>query len=192
VYCGDCEYAQSQNQTGDPVNTHTGSMSLPVEDLGFSTTSGALSFERTYISSAMARYISPLGYGWSHNQDIRLIFSSEPGGIPGYVYFKSPSGNLYRFWVSGDGRYFPFAGITSTLTKNSGKPVTYTLLDQSQNQYVFDQQGKLATRADAFGNTLGTDPRYLQRLAFINYARDCIVRILAIYYWRNMEFPKGA
>jgi hypothetical protein len=32
----------------------------------------------------------------------------------------------------------------------------------------------------------------LQRLAFINYARDCIVRILAIYYWRNMEFPKGA
>jgi hypothetical protein len=60
VYCGDCEYGQSQNQTGDPVNTHNCSMSLPVEDLGFPTTRGTLSFVRNNISPAMVRYISHL------------------------------------------------------------------------------------------------------------------------------------
>jgi RHS repeat-associated protein len=152
TYCNGCDYGQAQNHVGDPVNTYTGAMSLPVMDLSFPTSAGPLSFERIYVSSATARFVSPLGFGWTHNQDIRLIFSSDLGGLPGFVYFKNPSGNLYRFWDYGDGHYSPYAGIASTLTRNAGTPVTYTLRDQDQNQYIFNEQGLLTTWTDAFGN----------------------------------------
>ena len=46
---------------------------------------------------------SPLGktrpssssYGWTHNQDIRLVFPTDPIGKAGYVLFKDQSGNMY-------------------------------------------------------------------------------------------------
>jgi RHS repeat-associated protein len=147
--CGDA--CGAQGTVGDPVNTATGSISYPTKDLIFATSAGVLSFERFYISSAVGKYTSPLGYGWTHNQDIRLIFSTSPGGVPGFVLFKDSNGNIYRFWDTGDGRYIPYAGVTASLTKNGSTPVTYTLLDQKQNQYLFNAQGIIQSKTDPEG-----------------------------------------
>jgi RHS repeat-associated protein len=147
--CGDA--CGAQGSVGDPINTATGSMSYPTRDLSIATSAGLLSFERVYVSSAAGMYTSPLGYGWTHSQDIRLIFSTSPGGVPGFVLFKDPSGNIYRFWDSGDGRYIPYAGVTAVLTKNGGSPVTYTLRDQKQNQYLFNAQGLIQSKTDPEG-----------------------------------------
>jgi YD repeat-containing protein len=150
VNCKGCSpYNSTQSFAADPVNTHTGTMSYPVKDMELSTGAGTLSFSHTYISSEINRFTSPLGVGWVHNQDIRLIFPSA--NEPPYVLFKDHSGNLYRFQDMGDGSYAPYAGITSTLVKNSGNPVTYTLKDQSQNVYLFDLDGKLLSLTDANG-----------------------------------------
>ena len=73
---------------------------------------------------------------------------------PGFVQFKDPSGNLYRFWDTGEGTYVPYAGYTASLTKNTGTPVTYTLQDQARNVYTFDESGKVTTLVNSVGQTL--------------------------------------
>ena len=133
----------------DPVNTHTGAFFYPVNLFSIPASAGSLDFTATYISSARSNYSSPLGYGWSHNQNMRLIFSSQSGGQQGFVLFKHSSGNIYKFWDSGYGRYAPYSGLTSTLTKNNTSPVTYTVKDQSQNKYLFDVNGNLISYTNA-------------------------------------------
>ena len=149
---GGCYYGQSQGFAADPINTRTGALSYSVDDLEVSTGAGPLSFRRTYISSLTDKFTSPLGYGWTHNQDLRLIFPTTTD--PGFVKFKDPSGNLYWFWDTGIGRYIPYSGYTASLTKNAGSPVTYTLQDQSLNVYTFDENGKVTSRVNAVGQTL--------------------------------------
>ena len=150
--CKACYYGQSQGRAADQINTRTGALSYPVDDLEISTGAGPLAFRRTYISSLTDQFTSPLGHGWTHNQDIRLIFPAPTD--PGFVKFKDPSGNLYRFWDTGEGTYFPYAGYTASLMKNDGPPVTYTLRDQAQNVYTFDESGKATTFVNSTGQKL--------------------------------------
>lgn len=153
--CNDGCNAESsaQGYIGDPINTNTGAFIYPVAGISLPTSAGDLSFKPTYISSAKNTYTSPIGYGWTHNQDVRLIFSDQTGGIPGFALFKHPSGNLYKFWDSGQGRFTRYGGLTSSLKKNAGTPVTYTIKDQSQNIYLFDANGKLTTFTTSEGKS---------------------------------------
>jgi hypothetical protein len=92
---GGCYYGQAQGWAADPINTNTGTVSFIENDLELSTSAGRLSFGRTYVSSYIDKFSSPLGFGWVHNHDMRLIF---PGANEsGFVRFKDQSGNLYRF-----------------------------------------------------------------------------------------------
>ncbi|HKJ40098.1 MAG TPA: SBBP repeat-containing protein [Anaerolineales bacterium] len=151
---GGCYYGQATGFAADPINTSTGAVSYNVNDLEIPTSAGPLSLKHTYVSSYVDRFTSPLGYGWVHNQDLRLLFPGE--NEPGYVHFKDQSGNLYRFWYAVDPntgveRFTPYAGYTASLVKNSGTPPTYTLTDQSQNIYEFDQDGKVTSFVNATG-----------------------------------------
>jgi YD repeat-containing protein len=143
--CKDCYYGQSQGFFADPINTRTGVMTYPVNDMQISTSAGALNFSHTYISSATSKFTAPLGYGWTHSQDIKLIFPSDPSGVAGFVLFKDTIGNIYRFFDTGQGRFTPYPGYTGALTINSGTPNTYTLRDQSQKEYLFNENGRLLT-----------------------------------------------
>jgi RHS repeat-associated protein/CSLREA domain-containing protein len=156
VNCKACPsaYRDATGWAADPINTRSGALSYSVNDLEVSTGAGPLSFRRTYISSLKDKFTSPLGYGWVHDQDIRLVFSSDLAGVPGFVLFKDSSGNLYRFWDTGTGRYVPYAGYTASLTKNATTPVTYTLRDQAQNVYTFDENGKVKSLVNAVGQKL--------------------------------------
>ncbi len=153
VNCLPCSlYQSTQNFEADPINTRTGSLSYPVKDLEIATSAGPLAFTHTYISSLAGQITAPLGAGWVHNQDIRLIFPAA--NEPGFIKFKDPSGNMYRFWDTGKGRYVAYAGFTSTLVKNAGTPVTYTLQDQAKNVYLFDESGKITTLTNATGQQI--------------------------------------
>ncbi len=146
-----CYYTQTQGFAADPINTNSGVLSYSVNDLELTTSAGALGFRRTYVSSYTDKFTSPLGYGWVHNQDIRLIFPAA--NEPGTLKFKHPSGNLYQFWDTGMGRYVAYPGFTSTLIKNSGTPTIYTLIDQSQNEMTFNQSGRITSLINPTGQT---------------------------------------
>jgi RHS repeat-associated protein len=150
-YCPVSEFA------GDPINTRTGVVSYEENDLKIQTSTGELQFNRTYISSLKDSYTTPLGYGWVHNQDVRLIFPSA--NEPGFVEFKDPSGNIYQFWYAKDAatgaeRFTPYSGYTAALVKNAGSPVTYTLTDQFQMVYSFDAGGKVTTITNPTGHAI--------------------------------------
>ena len=68
-----------------------------------------------YVSQATDKYTGLLGYGWTHNHDIRLIFPTDPGGQAGLVFFKDHSGNMYRFYQNTDGTYTAYTGLNATL-----------------------------------------------------------------------------
>lgn len=154
--CPNCNYGQAQGSVGDPINTNTGVLSYTIKDLELQTSAGLLTFKRIYVSSWTSKFTSPLGNGWVHNQDIRLMF---PGtNQPSFVYFKDPSGNLYQFWyvknnTTGAEAFTPYAGFPASLIQNAGTPVTYTLRDQAQNVYIFDQSGKLVSLTNPSGQT---------------------------------------
>lgn len=150
--CGVSAYSGAQTTIGDPINTFGGGSDLDVVDLSLATSAGDLVFERAHSSSATATYTSLLGYGWTHNHDIRLIFPADPLGEPGNVWFKAHSASQYRFDINADGSYTPYPGVIATLTKNSGPPVTYTLVETGQATYTFDESGKLTTWSDAQGH----------------------------------------
>ncbi len=155
VNCKDCPFSGATGWAADPINTNTGAMSYKENDLEIPTSAGLLSFKRTYVSSYVNRFTAPLGYGWIHNQDMRLIFPET--NEPGFVHFKDQSGNLYRFWDMGTGSYIPYAGYTATLTKNSGPPITYTLTNQAQDVFTFDEDGKITSLTNSTGQVITYD-----------------------------------
>jgi len=146
--------SKSQAWAGRPINTFTGGVDYPVEDLAIPTSAGPLSFDRSYSSLATSLYSTPLGYGWAHNQDIRLILEGDPGGQKGVVWLKAHTANQYAFLINADGSYTATSGVLATLTKQAGPPVTYTLTTEYNTQYSFAADKKLRTWTDAQGHTL--------------------------------------
>lgn len=150
--CVGCPVNNTQGNSGGPINTRTGGYDYTVTDLSFATTAGELNFVRSYASTA-TDLTSNLSPGWTHNQDMRLIFPSDPGGKPGVVLLKSRSANRYSFYINADGTYQAAAGIRATLVRNSGTPVRYMITDSNQNVYTFNESGKIITFANPQGQS---------------------------------------
>jgi RHS repeat-associated protein len=156
IICPECGgYATAINHVAATINTRTGGMSYSVDDLRLPSPSGLLNFKRTYSSAATSIYTSSLGYGWTHNHDMHLVFSDDPNGKPGFVKLKDFSGNFYWFWDVGDGTYIPYAGVTYTLEWNhSTTSPAYIVKDANQNTFLLDSDGRIASRTDINGNTV--------------------------------------
>jgi len=144
---------ETQGSAGDPINTRTGSFDVSFSDISIPTVAGNLVFQRYYSSGTIYLSTQPLGPGWTHNQDTRLIFPSDPGGNPDGILFKAHSLNTYLFLDNGDGTFSPEAGLTSNLVMQVGPPITYTITDQSQHVYTFDEYGKLTLWEDGKGHS---------------------------------------
>lgn len=146
--CIGCSVNNTQGSAGGPINTRTGGYDYTETDLSFVTTAGELSFVRTYSSLALdlSTNLSP---GWTHNQDMRLIFEDDPGGEPGVVLLKSRSANQYSFYEKADGTYEAAPGVRATLVRTSS--TRYTVTDTNQNTYVFDENGRIITFANSQG-----------------------------------------
>jgi len=142
----------SQGHVGDPINTRTGGFDFSWVDLSLPSSAGPLVFERTYASPAINIYTDTLGYGWTHNQDTRLVLPATPGAGQ-VIQFKSHSANQYAFTDNGDGTYTPAFGVAASLTYNA-TTTHYTLTSSDQAVYTFDATGKLLTWTDPQGHTL--------------------------------------
>ena len=122
-------------------------------DLSIPTVACAMTFEHTYASRATTIYTSNLGYGWTHNQDIRLTLPASPGGQPGLVWFKGHSTNQYEFSINTDGSYTPYPGVLAALSYATASN-SYVLTLPNQARYTFDVTGKLTQRSDPAGRVL--------------------------------------
>ncbi len=137
----------ANNYIGDPINTRTGVFSYKTSDIGFLSKAGDLSFQRIYISNNANVNETALGYGWTHNHDIRLIFSQ-----PGFILFKDENANIFRFWDKGNDTFQPYNGVTATLRKNTSPFITYALETPSKTIYVFSSNGRVLSKTDEQGN----------------------------------------
>ena len=150
--------AGTQGVEAGPINTRTGGYDFLATDLSLQTSAGPLAFQRTYSSQTTDLYTDILGPGWTHNHDLRLVFPGDPGGMPGIVLFKATFSNLYRFVDNGDGTYSTYPGILASLVHEDGPPVTFTVVDNAQGRFIFDDQGRIARREDSQGR--GFDYQY--------------------------------
>ncbi|MGH2620385.1 MAG: RHS repeat-associated core domain-containing protein [Anaerolineales bacterium] len=151
--CAFSRQAGTQGPAGDPINTRTGGFDYPVDDLSIPTSAGDLLFQRSYSSLATNVYTTYLGSGWTHNLITELNFPGDPGGVAGRVLFKAHSANTYEFIDHGNGTYSAWPGLGATLVANPGPPITYNLVDDSQNEYTFDASGALLNWEDPQGHT---------------------------------------
>ncbi len=165
-----CPWSSSTNEAiypvGDPINTRTGGVDYTTVDLSFPALGGQMAFQRSYSSLVTSTYTTTLGYGWTHNQDTRLILPTQPGGVSGQVLFKPHNANQLIFYSNPDGTYTPYAGVLGKLISTT-VPAGYQVTASDQSVYNFDTSGHLLTWADAQGhswtysytNTLSAGPR---------------------------------
>ena len=144
-------YDATQGAGGIDVNTNTGGQNYSNDDLSQNSSTGELALQRSYSSIALDRTTEPLGNGWTHNHDIRLIFPGDPDGEEGSVLFKGSASNLYKFSIVSEGIYQPAPGLTISLTRLPGTPVVYIITDSDQRVYTFNEEGKITNWADAQG-----------------------------------------
>ncbi len=156
--CPDEGISSSENQAqgfgGDPINTQTGAFSFGTVDLSVPTRSCNLTFQPGYSSGTIDEGQDGLGYGWTHNHALRLIFPEDPQGMEGFALYQGISGNRFLFKIEDDGSYTPGPGITATLTKHDGPPVTYVIESATQKVLTFNESGAILSRIDAQGNGL--------------------------------------
>jgi RHS repeat-associated protein len=149
--CPWCNPAKAQGYSSDPINSLTGTLDYQARDLTVSTPSGPLSFSRCYASSNPE--VGSLGYGWVHNHDSNLTFPSDPDGQDGVVWFQAHCANRYAFIDNEDGTYSSAPGVSGTMIKNIGPPVSYTIENELGAVYTFNEEGQLLEWADADGRT---------------------------------------
>jgi hypothetical protein len=77
---------------GGEINAFSGNHVYQVEDLGVPVAGGAFSFERTYASQDITATV--LGYGWTHNYAICLVFPDDLGGEDWTTIVNAPDGLL--------------------------------------------------------------------------------------------------
>jgi len=145
------EMNNTQGFGGDPINTQTGTFSFANVDISIPTRSCNLAFQPAYSSAAIDEPNDALGFGWTHNHALKLIFPTDPGGIDDYVLFQEISGNRLLFKIEADGSYIPWLGVTANLTRIEGPPVTYQINTVSQKVLTFDENGLILARIDAQG-----------------------------------------
>jgi len=145
--CPVCNSGQQNNTAGGPINTFSGNYNYQTTDLSLAAVGQPLRFERSYNSQTAAGndeiYTRPLGYGWTHNYDLKLSVSGDR------AIFKAPHGSRTGFTLIG-GEYESDPGVWATLTNGGG---VYTLTAANQETYIFNSDGYLTRHLDPQGNT---------------------------------------
>jgi len=158
-----CSACQAQNQAGGPINTYSGNYNFQQQDISIATLGQSLRFERSYNSGAAELYTTTLGYGWTHNYDIDLVFPDDPGGEADTVILKAPLGSRLRF-TDNDGTYSAWPGVQAAMTREGSDPYTYTITATNQTVYTFsgDEQVSRYMLDDDFesygGHEVAQDP----------------------------------
>lgn len=146
--CPSCSNEQRQNHFGGPINSFSGNYGYQATDFNIATRGQSLRLERSYNSQTADGssdiYTRPLGYGWTHNYDIKLIVRGNR------AIFKAPHGSRMGFTQNG-GIYQADPGVWATLVTSGG---VYTLTAANQEQFIFNSLGNLTAQIDPHGNQI--------------------------------------
>jgi len=141
----------------DPV--HDGELVIQDVDLRFPGHQLDFEFRRTYRSRV--HHLSPLGWGWDHNFNRKIVTSNRCGdvavttGDSGRVAFTQTSTNsAYTIYQPADAVPLTLVKVLNAAdhTKDAWK-----LRDGLGKTYVFDSRGLLASIADSAGNTIAVE-----------------------------------
>lgn len=136
----------------DPVNTATGNYFFSRTDLKVPASGIPFEFSRYYNAQDLTS--GSLGFGWSHNLDVRIyqlnIGNSGNNGED-IVIAKYGDGHTERYQSDGLGGYISQPGIYAQLYLAGG---VYELLTKEDIHYLFDLSGRLSSVKDKKGNTL--------------------------------------
>ncbi len=159
----ECPFCNNQNRVylaGRNINAYSGNYNYQQRS-GQTLSLGLqpLAFEQSYNSLATGANISypvvysnVLGYGWTHNFNVRLVFTPT-GETTNTVMLIAPRGSQMRFTDNGNGSYTPYAGVLVALTRTTTAPYIYTATTNSQYTYVFSDTGQLRFITDPLSQT---------------------------------------
>ncbi len=136
-----------QGSAADPVNPFSGNFTEQFVDLSIPARGFPLSFERSY-NSLDAANTGPLGYGWTHNYNMRLTFTTLYSVTVASLI--GARGSHLNFTRNDDGTFMAMPGVRAQLTQNPDG--TYTAADSHQNRYALDGSGRLTQISDSNGN----------------------------------------
>lgn len=128
----------------DPVQTFTGSYTYERTDLAIPGRGPALHFTRVYNSNDTR--VGPLGQGWTHNYNVRLV---NPGDGTGSVVLVAPQGRSI-YYTNNNGTFTPPQDVYISLVKNADG--TYTATHKDQTVWTFNVRGQLTRITDRYGN----------------------------------------
>lgn len=131
---------------GDPANLVSGGYFYRHVDLAIPARGISLAFTRAYNSQDTS--VGPLGQGWTHSYDVRLLIAS---GSPPQVSVVNEDGNHDIYFQNADGSYSNPPGVYASLVHNGDS--TYTLTRTTHDVLTFDASGRLTSLADQNGNT---------------------------------------
>ncbi|GEM_PF-6097684 len=114
---------------GGPINALTGNYNYQMTDISIPTRGLPLVFERTYNSLMNKNATNSLGYGWTHNYDLKLDFK-----IP-TVTLKMAHGSQLRFRNNGDGSFTAWPGVWASMTQSTAD--SYMVTATNQIRYTF-------------------------------------------------------
>jgi len=134
----------SRNQAfeAEPVNTANGNYTYQHTDLAIPTRGLPLEFTRVYNS--LDPQPGPLGWGWTHNWNLRL---TQPTTDTVVVTFGD--GHAEK-WTWNGTAYDGAPGVFSALVKNGDG--TFDLTQKDQTRYHFAADGRLLWAEDRNGN----------------------------------------
>ena len=143
------EVSNTQGWHGDPINSRNGNLSYQTTDISMPVAGCLLQFNRAYASDTRDYYTTTMGFGWTHNYDMRLRFTNTE--IPGTIEFQTANGSRMPFYIEANDTYRPYSGVTAELVKNGSE---YIVTGADQKTYRFNDQGLLQDITDANGNQL--------------------------------------
>jgi hypothetical protein len=133
--------------TRDPINTFTGSYLYRRVDIAIPGRGPSPAFARAF--NTFDTRVGPLGVGWTHSYNIRLV---NPGGGTSDVLLVGPDGRTDRYTYSG-GTYTPpnNQAVLASLTRD-GSNGTYKATHKDLTEWHFDTRGRLSKIRDRYGN----------------------------------------
>ncbi len=154
--CPLCALYNTQHNIAGPINTTSGNYTYQKVDETIPVLAGSLAFERSYIGEARSLYTRTLGYGWTHNQEIRLVFPTDPGGVAGQVQLQAPGGSQLPFFDLGNGSYQAYPGVTASMSRitATGGITTYVVTATNQTVYTFNASGLVTQTVNPAGNVI--------------------------------------
>ncbi|NHZ72609.1 MAG: hypothetical protein GWP17_05960, partial [Aquificales bacterium] len=156
--CPFCNAPGAVGWSGGPINTRSGNLSYQETDFVIPVAGRPLEFRRSYASNATDFYTTTLGFGWTHNYDMRLHFANTATAISDTVELQAPGGSRLPFFIDQpgsfpDSTYTPYPGVTAQLSYDTGT-AEYLVTGFEQSTYRFDSQGQLLAQIDASGNAV--------------------------------------